>query len=97
MIFLFFPFSLVLPLSLQAFIASCHYLALPRKQLVKEAVGGSDKIPNGGHVEHNFRKHVKLKKQYEVKFLSQVILKINNLPASDDDISNRPCIFCLLF
>ena len=95
--FVIFSFSLVLPLSLQAFIASCHCLALPRKQLVKEALGSNDKIPSGGHVEHNFRKHVKLKKQYEVKFLSQVILKLSNPVISDDDISCRPFIFCLLF
>ena len=74
LIILFLIYSLVLPLSLQAYVACCHCLAFPRKQLIKETSGAKVNVPNGGHVEHNFRKHVKLKKQYEVRHLSQVIL-----------------------
>ena len=70
----------MLPLSLQAFVTACHHFALPRKQLIKEADSHKKKVSNGGHVEHNFRKHVKLKKQYEVKYLSQVFITLNCIP-----------------
>ncbi|XP_065059525.1 methyltransferase-like protein 25B isoform X1 [Rhopilema esculentum] len=65
-------FSCVLPLSLLSFIALCHYLALPRKQMFNECTQTKDSA-NDTKLPHSFRRHVKIKKQYEVKHLSQLI------------------------
>ena len=87
----FLCFSQVLPLSLQAFVSACRHFALPRKQLIKETNDHGKKISNGGHVEHNFRKHVKLKKQYEVKCLSQVLIELNCMPTVVYIIGSEKC------
>lgn len=83
-----FSVDKVYPLSLLAFVATAHALSVPRhpQRYRREAGEGRDVAQSSGGVcrekgrvqsqvvglDHMFRRHVKLKKQHEIKNLVEV-------------------------
>lgn len=68
----------VYPLSLLAFVATAHALSLPRNQ---RNVSQEPRAPNPSQmsgINHLFRRHVKPKKQHEVKLLGEVCQRVND-------------------
>ncbi|XP_061462898.1 methyltransferase-like protein 25B isoform X2 [Rhineura floridana] len=76
----------VWPLSLLAFKAAAHALALPRRP-TSQATGSSDRTPEefrenrcqSSKLHPHFRKHVKPKKQHEIRRLGRVVKKLSDL------------------
>ena len=62
----------VYPLSLLAFVATAHALSLPRDQRNVSQESGAPNPSQMSGIDHLFRRHVKPKKQHEVKLLGEV-------------------------
>ena len=76
------PVDRVYPLSLLAFVATAHSLSLSRRPPRQASEGRTDEEEKEGRgsksqvagLEHVFRRHVKPKKQHEIKNLAKVIM-----------------------
>lgn len=100
---LFFRYPSVWPLTLLAFRATAHTLAFPRRTrgTAVQEVGTQGPVEfqenhsQSSLLVHNFRKHVKPKKQHEINKLGKVQTPCHRVSA--DIYWRKPCNVCCYF